>query len=387
VVPVKYDDEKFIELARTRGYLDEAKLEVAKKSREDMAEMGVKDEFLVGDVLLQNGAITQEQHDEIVRELASSRIPGYVLDKVIGRGMAGTTYLARKSMTDQPVQIKIMETGGDETLEKRFAREAAVAKQLRHKNVVGALGVGKEGNIFYFISEHFTGQTGKDKLRDGGPIAEQDGLKVLESIASGLEAVWALKIVHRDIKPENILFTEDGTIKLMELGTVKSTSAEAQALTMPGMVLGSVDYMSPEQAMGGQPLDVRADIFSLGATVYELLTGKTPFDGVPPGDRAKGKYPSPRERNPQLSDTINRIITRCLQPAVDLRYQTPAELIADVQRIRSGRSLSHAAQGTGRTAAIAPVSAPEADHTILWAILIGVGLGLVGLGIAFLVFF
>jgi serine/threonine protein kinase len=392
---MKYDDEKFIELARGRGYLDEAKLEKARHSRSEMADMGIKDEFQIGDVLLQNESITQEQHDEIVAQLTSGRIPGYELEGIIGRGMQGTVYRARKHLTGEQVAVKVLEAGGDETFMKRFAREAMAATKLKHPNIVGALDIGKEGDLYYFVSEFVEGKTVKDMMKESGVIDEPTCLRVLETMAKALGALHQAKIVHRDIQPENILFTDAGEIKLKELGMVKSTSEDAQALTMPGMVLGSLDYISPEQAAGAL-LDVRADIYSLGATLYHMCTGSTPWSGQPPTARASGKVPAAKSRNPGISEGLNRILMRAMQKAPDLRYQTPAELLADVERVMQGKSIGPSPAGADSRVLGAASTAPRAtyqpsssvssggDRTIVWAILIGVGLGLAALAVLLL---
>jgi len=399
---MKYDDDRFIERAKSRGLVDDEKLEKAKHSRSEMADMGIKDEFQIGDVLLQNESISQEQHDQIVAELSSGRIPGYTLEGIVGRSMQGNVYKARKTLTGETVAIKILEAGGsDETFMKRFSREAMAATKIKHPNVVGALDVGKEGDLFYFVSEHVEGNTVKEMMKDSSVIDEATCLRVLQAMAKALTALHGAKIVHRDIKPENIVVTEAGQIKLKELGMVKSTADDAQALTMPGMVLGSLDYISPEQAAGAQ-LDVRADIYSLGATVYHMCTGQTMWSGQSPAARAAGKPAPAKGRNPGITEGLNRILMRMLQKAPDLRYQTPAELLADVDRVMQGKSIGPSSSGgTATDPAIrrpAAATAPRAvyqpspgvasggDKTILWAILIGVGLALAGAAIFYLLF-
>lgn len=393
---MKYDDEKFIELARVRGYVDDAKLEKARTSRSEMANMGIKDEFQIGDILLQNEAITQEQHDEIVAQLSSSRIPGYELEGILGRGIQGTIYRARKTLTGEQVAVKVLEAGGDETFMKRFAREAMAATKLKHPNIVGALDVGKAGDLYYFVSEFVQGKTVKDLMKESGIVDEPTCLRVMQAMAKALGALYQAKIVHRDIQPENILFTKTGEIKLKELGMVKSTGDDAQALTMPGMVLGSLDYISPEQAAGAT-LDVRADIYSLAATVYHMCTGSTPWAGQSPSARAAGKVPPAKSRNPGISEGLNRILMRALQKAPDLRYQTPAELLADIERAMQGKSVGPV-QGAGGDSQgrLAVATAPHTtfrptssvvsgvDRTVLWAVLIGLGLGLAALAVILL---
>jgi len=225
-----------------------------------------------------------------------------------------------------------------------------------------------------------------------GQIAVPSGANPgsVESICGGITEYNQAETPRVASALQNILFTEAGHIKLMELGMVKSAGGEGQALTMPGMVLGSVDYMSPEQATGDRELDTRSDLYSLGATAYHLVTGKTPWEGQPPAARVQGKVVPPRNRNDQISDGLNRIIMRLMQPAPDLRYGTPDEMIADVRRVREGKSIGRtAAEGTGRVTGMStavgagrgvPAPATEGgDKLVLWAIIIGVGLGIAAL--------
>lgn len=353
---MQYDEEQFVQVAKSRGAITDEQVNQARTKRSQMSTP-----MALGALLVRLNFLSREQHDDILREMGVYKIPNYELIRVIGRDLIGTLFLAKKNVTGEKVEVKILEPDPtDETFQKRFSREANAAMKIRHANIVSALEVGKAGDIYYFVCEHFEGKTAADLLKEAGKVDEQTVLKILAGIASALDAIERERLIHRDIKPENILITSDGQVKLRGLGLAKRMD-DAQALTMPGVVLGAPDYLSPEQVTGGQPLDIRSDLYMLGATAYHLATGQLPWKGATPMEsamqRVQGKLVRARGRNPQVSESLDRIIWKAMQRDASYRYQTSRELLGDVERALQGKPLA-AAPVNPTSAAARPAARP-----------------------------
>lgn len=381
---MQYDEEQFVQIARSRGIITDDQVSQARAKRSQ-----VSTPLPLGALLVRLNFMTREQHDDILREMGVFKIPNYELIRVTGRDLIGTLFLAKKNVTGELVEVKILEPDPtDETFQKRFSREANAAMKIRHPNIVSAIEVGKAGEFYYFVCEHFEGKTAADLLKETGKVDEPTVLKILAGIASALDAIEREKLIHRDIKPENILLTKDGQVKLRGLGLAKRMD-DAQALTMPGVVLGAPDYLSPEQVTGGHTLDIRSDLYMLGATAYHLATGQLPWKGATPMEsamqRVQGKLVRARERNPQISESLDRIIWKAMQRDVSYRYQTSRELLGDVERALQGKPLAAAPVNPTSAAArppVRPLPPPEEERTKKATVLsILIGIVLAGLAV------
>ena len=283
-------------------------------------------------------------------------IPGYRIDRPIGRGGMSTVYLALQESVQREVALKIMSGTllGDEEFGERFLREARIAASLRHPNVVHVYDVAQHGEHHYMAMEHLP----------GGPVMARRGprrdfafaLRVVREIASALDYAHKRGVVHRDIKPDNILLREDGSAVLTDFGIARA--GDSMRMTRTGAIIGTPHYLSPEQARG-QPLDGRADLYSLGVVFYQLLMGEVPYqadDSVAVGIM---HITAPLPQLPESLEPLQPLFERLLAKDPAQRFQTGAELIAALEAIAHLRpELPEPASPRGRRAppAVADVS-------------------------------
>ncbi len=259
-----------------------------------------------------------------------------ILEKIGNGGMA-TVYRAMDKVLKRYVAVKILrdEYITDEEFVKRFECEAQSAAKLSHHNIVSIFDVGVDDNLHYIVMELVKGNTLKELIiQERGPLPWKWSINVAIQIASALEMAHKNNIVHRDIKPHNIIITEDGIAKVTDFGIAKAVSNST--ITAFGTTIGSVHYFSPEHARGGYT-DAKSDIYSLGVVMYEMLTGKVPFDADTPVSVAlkhmQEEPVPPIEVNPAISEPINKLILKALQKDVNLRYQSAAEILSDLKRV------------------------------------------------------
>ncbi|HHJ35243.1 MAG TPA: serine/threonine protein kinase, partial [Gammaproteobacteria bacterium] len=203
-------------------------------------------------------------------------IPGYSIEKQLGRGGMARVYLARHIGLDRLVAIKVLskDLDGDRSFSERFMREARIVANLTHQNIITVYDIGVHDEHHYIAMEYLPGETLDDKIKKKQDI--QPILSITKQIASALDFAHKKGIVHRDVKPDNILFREDGTAVLTDFGIARAARSETR-MTATGTVIGTPHYMSPEQAQG-QEIGPWSDIYSLGIVFYEMLTGEVPFD-------------------------------------------------------------------------------------------------------------
>ena len=222
-------------------------------------------------------------------------IAHYKIISAIGAGGMGEVYLAQDTKLERQVALKVLldEVAGDEERVRRFVQEAKAASALNHPNILTVYEIGEFDYTRYIATELIKGETLRDRLR-GEPMTLREVLDVAMQVAAALNAAHSAGIVHRDIKPENIMLRDDGIVKVLDFGLAKLTATQtgsiesedatrAQVNTRPGVVMGTVLYMSPEQARGKET-DARCDVWSLGVVMYEMLTKKTPFAGETAND-------------------------------------------------------------------------------------------------------
>lgn len=256
-----------------------------------------------------------------------------ILEKIGNGGMA-TVYKARCHVLNRNVAIKVLkeEFITDAEFVKRFNIEAQAAASLTHPNIVSIYDVGNEGDIYYIVMELVQGKTLKEIINDEGILPWKWTVNIAIQIASALEVAHRHNIVHRDIKPHNIIITEDGTAKVTDFGIAKAVSNST--ITSFGSTIGSVHYFSPEQARGGYT-DAKSDLYSLGVVMYEMLTGKVPFDADTPVSVALKHMQEvpvePKKLNPTIPDSVNKIIIKAMQKEPNLRYSSATEMLADLR--------------------------------------------------------
>src|SRR3984957_16059441 len=302
-----------------------------------------------------------------------------VVEKLGGGGM-GVVYKAEDSRLGRFVALKFLpdEVARQLPVLDRFRREARAASALNHPNICRSYDVGEEDGRAYLAMEYLDGQTLKHRI-DGRPLPIDFVLELGIQIADALDAAHAKGIVHRDIKPANIFITKTRQAKLLDFGLAKidprrdlnATSGDEtlKDLTSPGSALGTISYMSPEQARG-EELDGRTDLFSLGACLYEMTTGKQAFDGNTSAvifESILNRNPlPPHQINPDLPLQFERILDRSLEKDRDLRYQSAAEMRAEMKilkrKLDSQRSATAQAPVSGSVSAVSAVSPAGAER-------------------------
>lgn len=260
----------------------------------------------------------------------------YEIIEKIGSGGMATVYKAKCHVLNRYVAIKILrdEFTTDEEFIKRFEVEAQSAASITHPNIVSVYDVGVDGNLYYIVMELIKGKTLKEiVIEEKGPLPWKWSVNIAIQIASALEIAHKNNIIHRDIKPHNIIITEDGVAKVTDFGIAKAVSNST--ITAFGTTIGSVHYFSPEHARGGFT-DAKSDLYSLGVVMYEMLTGKVPFDADTPVSIAlKHMQEEPKaagEVNPNIPRAINDVIMKSLKKDSTLRYQNATAMLLDLKR-------------------------------------------------------
>ncbi|MBR3741492.1 MAG: protein kinase [Clostridia bacterium] len=306
----------------------------------------------------------------------------YELVEFIGKGGMALVYRAIDKRTGHNVAVKILrpEYNQDADFCSRFEREAMAASKMSHHNIVNLLDVGQDDNMRYLVMEYVRGQTLKDVIKQKGPlkpaVAAQIGIRIL----SALQHAHKNGIIHRDIKPQNILVDSDGLIKVGDFGIARVVGSNT--ISTDDIVMGSVHYFSPEQAKG-EPVTAASDLYSAGVVLYEMLTGKPPFDGDTPVAIAMqhigSKAQSIREINPSVPPAMERVVEKAMEKRPERRYQSALEMAQDLQRALqepegnwmgpTSQTFSAVEQGSGNTGRVKPIHPPS----WIW-MRIGVGL-------------
>ncbi|MBQ9338544.1 MAG: protein kinase [Lentisphaeria bacterium] len=277
------------------------------------------------------------------RTAAGSVIGDFIILREIGRGGMGIVYLAHQISLDRPAALKILADSYAKNAEfvVGFIKEARAAAKLNHPNIVQAYAVGDDEGIFYFAMEHVDGETMKNILkREGGLLTVDKAIDIIRQIAEALDYAWhEEKLVHRDIKPDNIMLTSTGRAKLADLGLAKVGNDSGK--TDSEEVMGTPQYISPEQ-LTGDALDNRTDIYCLGATFYQFLTGQFPFNGATPTEIARQHLEAPlippSQVNPAVPEEVSNVVVKMMEKDPARRYQTAGELAEELTQIKHGKS-------------------------------------------------
>ena len=292
-------------------------------------------------ILVRKGLVSRAKADEIVasvgRKRSLGRIGGFQLIEEVGCGGMGTVYKARQISMDRLVALKVLppNLAKNKAYIDRFFREARAVARLSHVNIIQGYDVGEASGYYYFAMEFIDGESLAAKLARESTIGEIEALNIIEQVARALaHAQSTAGIIHRDIKPDNIMLTKSGMAKLADLGLAKMVGDKTV------LAAGSPHYVSPEQGCASPMVDTRADIYSLGATLFHMLTGTPPFTGDTPREiiekHVKQDLPSPRDLNPALSTNVCRLISTMMAKKPEERYQTPAELLDDIRLVKQG---------------------------------------------------
>ncbi len=259
----------------------------------------------------------------------------YEIEEQIGGGGMAVVYRAADTLLGRPVAVKMLrpQYAGDEEFVRRFRQEAQSAARLSHPNIVNLYDVGTVNGEYFIVMEYVDGPTLKDVIRERGPLSVPEALDITRQICDALEHAHDHHIIHRDIKPHNILLTKSGMVKVTDFGLARAMTGNTLTHHHESSVLGSVHYFSPEQARGGMT-DIKTDIYSLGVVMYEMLTRELPFSGDSPVSVAlkhlRSSFVEPRVLNPQIPQSVENVILRCLVKSPDARYADMRAVKADL---------------------------------------------------------
>jgi serine/threonine-protein kinase len=297
--------------------------------------------------LVKTGSLTFAQAQRAKQQLPqmlSQEIPGYEVLEKLGQGSMGTVFKARQLSMNRLVAVKVLHArlAANPDFLKRFTREAHLAAKLSHNNVIQAIDVGSAGRLHYFVMEYVEGTTLKQELEAGKRFDEHTAVDIILQVAQALQHAARRGLIHRDIKPANIVLTPDGIAKLADLGMARETTDAAQARAEKGLTIGTPFYISPEQIEGHEDIDVRADIYSLGATFYHLVTGRPPFPGKGVDKvldaHLEEELTPPDHINTDLSSGLGEVVEFMMAKDRRQRYQKPDDLILDLECLFAGEA-------------------------------------------------
>ncbi|MFC2142152.1 protein kinase [Acidobacteriota bacterium] len=263
----------------------------------------------------------------------------YEIIEELGRGGMGVVYKARDAQIGEEVAIKLirLHIAADKKTLERFSNELKLARKIAHKNVCRMFHLDKEEETPYISMEYLAGEDLRSLLQKKGMLPTDEAIEVAKQVCEGLVEAHRLGVVHRDLKPQNIMINENGQAKIMDFGIARSI--EAGGMTQTGVMIGTPDYMSPEQAEGREA-DERSDIYSLGIILFEMATGEVPFKGdtaLSVALKHKAQLPqNPGKLNPQVSEDLSRLILICLEKDRERRYQTAQELLTELRNLGKG---------------------------------------------------
>ena len=339
------EDLHFGSVAIRLSYTTLERVDECIRLQEKMKQLGVVPKKL-GEIMIAKGYLTDLQLKEIIKYQGSkggaTQVANYKITTKIGQGAMGSIYKAVQVSMDRIVALKVLAPryATNDRFRERFLREARAVAKLNHPNIIQGIDVGESNGVYYFAMEYIDGPTVGELLKRGGALDEKRALNIVMQITRALNHAFQHGIIHRDIKPDNIMLTRDGVAKLCDLGLAKVASEEGPESTRPGASMGTPYYISPEQARGEPDVDTRSDIYSLGATFYHCAVGQVPY----PGDSAAvvismhltEPLTPPRQRNPLVTQPMEYIIMKMMEKAREDRYQTPQELLRDLDSVAAG---------------------------------------------------
>jgi len=339
------DEERLAHALISRGLLTREEYQDYKKTEQaatDSCKSGPEALLLR---LLKAGLLTASQARRARQEIAqllNQQIPGYQIVEKLGQGSMGTVYKARQLSMNRLVAIKILlpRLAGNQEFLERFTREAHLAAKFSSNNIVQAIDVGSAGPLHYFVMEFVEGTTIRQLVDQGKVFTEREAVEIVLQVAQALSHAHCRGLIHRDVKPANIILTVDGIAKLADLGLARETADRALARAEKGLMIGTPFYISPEQILGREDVDTRADIYGLGATLYHMVTGQPPFaDGKTEEileAHLKQELTPPDHLQTALSAGLGEVVEFMMAKDRRQRYQTPDDLIIDLECLLNG---------------------------------------------------
>lgn len=302
------------------------------------------------DLMVAEGVITNAQAKRLSTQLDDSggrpaqQIPGFQIIEKLGSGAMATVYKARQLSLDRIVAIKVLPKRLSENPEfvERFYREGRAAARLNHPNIVQAFDVGEASGYHYFVMEFVDGHTVYDDLAKKKVYGEKEAIGIITQMAHALKHAHDRGFIHRDVKPKNIMIAKGSIAKLADMGLAREANDVKAAMAEAGRAYGTPYYIAPEQIRGELDIDFRADVYSLGATFYHMVTGRVPFDGATPSavmhKHLKESLEPPDHVNTRLSTGLGEVIEVMLSKDRNARYPSTSDLIADLEAVARGES-------------------------------------------------
>jgi len=324
----------------------------------------------LGELLVSRGYMTRSQLNRILNlqrqaDQQVTRIGPYDLIRKLGEGGMGAVYQARDTRDSKLVALKVLprSKAKDKVFLQRFEQEARAAFELDHPNIVHGLDVGHADGYHFLVMEFVQGHDVYALLEQKGRLTEAEALNTVEQIAAALDHIHGERLVHRDIKPENIIVTDSGVAKLADMGLALDSETQGRRrITQAGIAMGTPFYLAPEQIEGRTGADIRSDIYALGTTVYEMVTGRPPFDGETPAvvmlKHLNEQVPSPHEIDKGISLNFCHLLENMMAKDPGERYQTPHDLMIDIKRVKEGEAPLGKRPAQGRSS----VSRPQAHE-------------------------
>jgi len=344
-------DETFARYVLQSGMVTDAQIA---RARQRQAEVQGDAPAALAEIMVSEGIITREQRENIEQKLAAQatgiqQLGKFKLIKKVGEGGMGAVYLAEDTFAFRNVALKLLHRkfAGDRDFLARFRREAQSMARLNHANIVAAFDVAEEKGYHFYVMEYCEGEPLDKRLKREKRLEISDAIDIAIQVARGLQYAHERSTIHRDIKPGNIFIISDGTAKILDLGLSKNIGeADTSFNTQAGVTVGTPHYISPEQARGDADVDGRTDIYSLGATLYHIVTGRTPFEGatsvVIMTKHLTEQIENPADLRAEIPDGLVHIITKMMAKERDDRHLNCAELLEDLERVKNGQMPSSA---------------------------------------------
>ncbi|HLG42095.1 MAG TPA: serine/threonine-protein kinase, partial [Planctomycetota bacterium] len=366
------EEKEFINEAIKKGLVSFEQIQECLKTQDEVSKAGLA--VAVWEILVRKGFATQEQVDAIL----SGAAPGakaypfgpYLIQAKIGEGGMGAVYRATKKGDDKVVALKLLPQRFASNVEyvKRFEREARICIAISDPHLIKGYEFGQINGRWYYAMEFVKGKVLSTIIKEKKQVDDKSAMQVMIQIAQALDTIHKNGLVHRDVKPENIILSEEGVAKLMDLGLVKSTLSDLTQLTQSGFAVGTPHYMSPEQIQGTGAIDIRSDIYSLGATLYHAVTGAQPFKGSSAMEiinkQLRHELEDPRGYKPDLSDGVIHVTEKMMARDPKDRYQTPTALLEDLYLVLDGNQPKSTRLELGRSILRRRVGAPGAGKPL-----------------------
>lgn len=342
-------DSMVARLVIDRGLATREEVEACSVLREKLRKQGRL--HSIDQVMIAKGVVTERQLARLKRAAEKPQgdlhIPGYHIHERLGAGAMGAVYHATQLSVQRPVALKVLapKYSADAKYVELLQAEARATGQLNHPHIVGVIEAGSANRIAYIVMEYVDGGTVNDVLVKEKRLSEERSLQVARQIALALEHAHSRGFVHRDVKPKNIMLTKSGSAKLADLGLARPIEDEERNKAEAGQALGTPYYISPEQAQG-QPATPQSDLYSLGVTLYHMLTGRLPFQGQGRAEVMRKhirEQPIPPDHLvPTISQSAAEIVEMLMQKAPSARYSNAAELVEDIDLALGGKPTKYA---------------------------------------------